>query len=84
MTAWNRLGGMASIRLTSPELRALGTIPGRAARVMLHTGPPPLETRVRGLLASWEAGTTPGCGCLKCLILGTAAAELAEVLVQDP
>jgi hypothetical protein len=75
---------MAHGRLTSHELRALGSIPGRAARVTLHTGPPPLETRVRGLLARWELGIKFSCDCTSCAIMGAAVAELAEVLVQDP
>ena len=32
------------------------------------------------LAASWRAGITPGCGCLTCRILGTAAAELHDAL----
>lgn len=77
----DNLGGVASAR-------RLGGIPAVFDRLRVQPASPESAqlARVHGVLASWQAGVTPGCGCLKCLILRIASAELADAMgdVSDP
>lgn len=63
-------------------VRRLGGIPALAARIRLLPASPESAqlARVHLLLASWQAGVTPGCDCGSCLIMRTAAAELRDAL----
>lgn len=64
-------------------LRRLGSIPGRMLPVRVPSPEIAQLARVHAVLASWQAGIDPGCGCDKCAVLAAAVAEMTDAMEDD-